>query len=436
MLKKINFKISSSPEILKNFSWLIFDKFFKILVGFFVSIWVARYLGPNDLGVLSIAIAIAAIIQPLVTIGLNSLLPKELISNPDKHDEIIGTSLFLMFLSGSICFAVFLPIISYFNFVDSEQKIITIIVCSSILFRFRDVFKYWFEASLKNKYVVMAESLLYGITSSIKIFFIVTSKPLIYFSILFTVDAFFASMALFLIYVKYSNAKKIFSFNKEIAKSLAYKAMPLTFASLTIILYMRIDQLMLGYMVGNESTGLYTAATKLTEILYFIPITIISVLLPTLLKSKNISIIEYNRKFSLLYVLMIFLSLVISIPSSLLSNFIIDFLYGDGFQQSSKIFMIHTWTLFFVFLNVANNQWLINEELQKYILYKSIFGLIINIILNTILIYYFSAIGAAIATLLSQASTLFLITLFKKTRPGAVLILHSPWSYYLTIKRE
>ncbi len=80
-----------------------------------------------------------------------------------------------------------------------------------------------------------------------------------------------------------------------------------------------------------------------------------------------------------------------------------DFLFGDAYQAAGPVLQIHVWTLVFVFLGVAASKPLIAENLQKIELYRTLFGAMINMILNYFLIQAYGIIGAAVATLISQA---------------------------------
>jgi PST family polysaccharide transporter len=67
---------------------------------------------------------------------------------------------------------------------------------------------------------------------------------------------------------------------KNTVLKLLVESWPLILSGLTIILYMRIDQIMLAQMMGNEEVGLYSAVLIFSEIWYFIPTIIVSSIIP------------------------------------------------------------------------------------------------------------------------------------------------------------
>lgn len=75
--------------------------------------------------------------------------------------------------------------------------------------------------------------------------------------------------------------------NTEIAKSLLHESWPLILSGLSIILYMKTDLVMLGSIVGEEAVGIYSSATKISEIWYFIPNIIIASVSPSIYAAKE-----------------------------------------------------------------------------------------------------------------------------------------------------
>jgi O-antigen/teichoic acid export membrane protein len=96
------------------------------------------------------------------------------------------------------------------------------------------------------------------------------------------------------------------------------------------------------------------------------------------------------------------LSLLIAIIVSLLSAPIVSLLFGSRFMPSVGILQVYIWTVVFVFAGVAFNQILVIENMQVVVLYKTLIGVCINVILNLLLIPGYGALGAAMATIVTQ----------------------------------
>jgi PST family polysaccharide transporter len=90
-----------------------------------------------------------------------------------------------------------------------------------------------------------------------------------------------------------------------------------------------------------------------------------------------------------------------------LSKNIILLMFGNGFIEAGSILSVHIWASVFVFMGVATSPWFIAEGLNNVSLGKTVLGAILNVILNFLLIPQYSGLGAAIATISSQAAAAF-----------------------------
>jgi O-antigen/teichoic acid export membrane protein len=108
------------------------------------------------------------------------------------------------------------------------------------------------------------------------------------------------------------------------------------------------------------------------------------------------------------------MAIFIAIPISVFSHQIIYLLYGEKFTEASNVLEISIWASLFVFIGVGSGKFLLAENLQNLAFYRTFYGMIINIILNFILIPSYGIQGAAIATLISQATAAYLFDMFNK----------------------
>jgi O-antigen/teichoic acid export membrane protein len=199
---------------------------------------------------------------------------------------------------------------------------------------------------------------------------------------------------------------------KDIAISLLKDSWPLILSGVVISVYMKIDQVMIKEMMNNEAVGQYSAALRLSEVWYFIPMVIANSLFPAIINAKNQSEKLYYDRLQKLYDFMTWMAIFIALPMTFLSDWLINLLFGEEYHQAGNVLMIHIWASVFVFLGVASSKWFISENLQKYSFYRTLTGAIINILLNYIMIPLYGILGAAMATLISQsiASYFFNIT--------------------------
>ena len=183
------------------------------------------------------------------------------------------------------------------------------------------------------------------------------------------------------------------------------------------MIYMRIDQIMIQEMLGEREVGLFSAAVRISEVWYFIPMIITASLFPSIVNAKKISEELYYARLQRLYTFMVWLAIAIALPMTFLSDWLVTLLYGESYREAGQVLMVHIWAGVFVFLGVASGRWLISENLQWIAFYRTFSGAIINIILNFVLIPIYGLIGAAIATVIAQTMAAFVCDILsKKTR--------------------
>ena len=182
---------------------------------------------------------------------------------------------------------------------------------------------------------------------------------------------------------------------------------------------MRIDQIMINTMLGAREVGLYSAALRLSEVWYFFPMIISNSLFPALVNAKEKNVELYNSRLKYLYAGMTWVSIIIAVIMTVISPWLIDFLFGTEYVDAIPVLRIHIWSGIFVFIGVAGSKWLVNEGLQKYFSIFTAVGAVVNFILNYFFIPKFGIAGAAIATLVAQFFASYALhILFDKTRPN------------------
>jgi O-antigen/teichoic acid export membrane protein len=214
-------------------------------------------------------------------------------------------------------------------------------------------------------------------------------------------DAVIFSIGLIFIYQINNGGILRWEWNWQIAKELLKDSWPLILSTAATMVYMRIDQVMIKFMLNNKDVGYYAAAVKLSEASFFIPTIVTSSLFPAILNAKKHGEKSYHSRLQQLYDLMVWISVAIAIPTTLLSPWIIKTFYGANYLPAASILSISTWAGIFIYTGVASSKWFLAENNTLILLYRTLCGAITNVILNLILIPKAGIHGAAIATLIS-----------------------------------
>jgi O-antigen/teichoic acid export membrane protein len=178
---------------------------------------------------------------------------------------------------------------------------------------------------------------------------------------------------------------------------------------------MRLDQIMLGNLVSDEAVGNYSAAVRLSEVWYLFPNIICSSVFPSIIKARQEDVHAYHVKLQQLYTLMAWAGIAVSVAVTFVSGPLTALFYGAQYGRAAHILTIHIWTGVFVFLGIASGQYLIIENLGRIAFYRTLAGLLVNLILNFLLIPLYRETGAAVATLLSQACAAYLFDAFNRS---------------------
>jgi len=407
----------------KNTSWVLFERVLRIFVGIFVTVWVARYLGPEQFGILSYAIAIVGLFSAFATLGLDSITVRELVKNETMQNQMIGT-VFWLKLMGAISVLFFLYIFVSILPNDRNTNFIIFIIASSTIFQSFNVIDFYFQSKVLSRYVVYANIISLSLSSIIKILLILFESSLISFAWVVLFDSFILSIGLIYYYFLTNPLINIrfYKFSKDLAKSLLNDSWPLILSALLISVYMKIDQVMINSMLGSNAVGQYSAAVRLSEAWYFIPVVIAASLFPAVINAKQHNEIIYYTRLQQLYDFMVWTAILISIPVALYSDAIVNFLYGIEYSKTSNVLKIHIWTSVFVFLGVASSKWFVAENFMKLFFVRSLYGVLCNIAFNIILIPLYGIEGAAISTLFGQILVTYLSDLFSvKTRRNFIM---------------
>ncbi|MCZ4242958.1 flippase [Pedobacter punctiformis] len=411
-------------KYLKNTGWLMFGKMLSLIVGLIV----ARYLGPSSFGDLNFGLAIVTILAAVGALGLDTFIIREIIQEPAKRDEILGTSLWLRIIT----YASLIPIAVGIYWVshqlsESPGKPLTLMVgllALAYFFKSFNVIDAYFQSQVQSKYVVHIQNICLIISAVLKITVVSLGLPLIYIVLTFVFDGLILALGLILVYQKRGFNIFKWTYNKARAKSLLKQSSPLILSAVMVSIYMKIDVIMLK-SVGSKAVGIYSAAANLSEAWYFIPVAIVTSVFPALVNARKTDYDRYIKRLGNLYDLLTFICLPVAIIISFTANLIIHILYSNRYEGAGAMLSIHIWSGIFVFLGSASSQYLIAEGYTKISFYRTAAGAIVNILLNLWLIPKYAGIGASIATLVACFVSTFYLLLIPKTRQQGIMMLKS-----------
>ena len=264
------------------------------------------------------------------------------------------------------------------------------------------------------------------VASALRIGLILSGASLLAFAFASLLETAVGASLLVATHFRRNGGHRTYQLRMDTARRLAKESWPLLIAGLAITLYMRVDVVMLQYMTDAHEVGIYASAVRLSEVWYALPVILASSAYPVILRSRESDYGRYLLRVRQLYFLFCWLAILISLPASIFSGWLVSTLYGPSFADAAPVLAVHLWGSLGVFLGVASSHYLLAEGLQMISMYRTAIGLIANVLLNLVLIPMYQAQGAAIATVLSYLIAVFSIVLFPKTRSHALYLLASP----------
>ena len=399
------FKIRSTLRgIIINAGWLFVLRTGRVLFALFVGVWVARYLGPARFGDFSYALAFVALFVPLTTLGLEAVVVRDLVREPRARDEILGTAFLLRMCGGLLSVVMILVVIALIRAQDVLVRTLTGIVTIGIVFQAFDTIDIWFQSRVESKYPVYARFAALVLANVAKIVLIVRGAPLVAFAWVAVFEMVMTAAGLVVTYRACGFFITAWRASLSRARSLLGQSWALVLSGVLALIYLKIDQVMLGEMSGNEAVGIYSTAVRISEVWYFVPVAITSSIFPALIRSREMGGGIYRKRLQQLYDFLVWIALGVAVVMTFTANRLVVILFGEAYAASGPILAIHVWAGIFVFLKAALGRWLLNEGLLHFLFVSNSVGAAANVVLNLFLIPAYGGVGAAIATVISYAA--------------------------------
>lgn len=409
----------------KNTSWMFAEKILRIIVGVFVGVWVARYLGPERFGLFNYTQSFVALFSAIATLGLDGIVIRELVKDASQRNKLLGTS-FILKLAGAFFVILFVIISMLFQSNDYLTNSLVLIISFSTIFQSFNVIDFYFRSQVLSKYVVYANVFSLAFSSVIKIILIFNNAQLISFAYVVFFESFILSAGFVYFYYHKNLSVMSWTFEASLAKKLLKDSWPLIISGLAVILQARIDQIMLKQMIGNEEVGQYSVALRLVEMLDFFSGVLIQSIMPAIVNAKEQSEYLYQHRIYTMYKFMMLSFLLIFIFNLLFGEWIVLFLYGSEYLVAATLFPLFSIRTVFTNYGLARGLFITSNNLFKYSMYFVICGAIINISLNYFLIPDYKSKGALVATIVTYMFTIFILNfIFKETRSNGMLMLKS-----------
>lgn len=409
-------------SIVKNSAWIMAGKIVHMLLSFAVGLLTARYLGPSNYGILGYAAAYTTFFTVFCTLGINSIIVKEMIDHPKEQGAFLGTTIVLRLVSSFLSLGLIAMIARAVNRDDKLTIAVVTLFSVSLVFQSFDSFRQWFQCRLMSKYYAIATTVSYVAASAYRIYLLETGKDVIWFAVANTVDYLTVAVILYSFYKKNKGPKLAFSWTK--VRHLLSLSFGYILSGLMVEILASTDRFMLKHMLDTTTVGYYTLSVSISAMWVFVISAIIESMFPSIMENHNSQKALYLRANRRLYAIVFYVSIFASAIICLIGPVFIRIVYGETYLPAVSSLRVIVWYVAFSYLGVARDAWIVCERKQKYLKYIYLCAAIVNIVINALLIPIWGAVGAAVASLLTQFSTVFVFPLlFRELRPNVRLMM-------------
>ena len=412
-------------RVVTSIAWLSVEQIIRAVVGVLVGIYVARHLGPRSFGILSFATSFVLLFSALAQLGLRNVVVRDLVARPEQEASVLGAALALR-IAGSVLAVTIAIVAAWLTQEDWTTRLVILIIVAGILFDPFDVAAYWFEAHVFARPLVIAKMVGFLVAAGLRLVFIFAGKSVVWFAWPPLLESLLSIVILWISFYHHRSRTGNVSWRWRPSgarmRNLIGQAWPLALSGAAVQIHQRLDQVMLGTILRPEEVGWYAAASRISQVLYVMPVIFSTTLLPAIIRSKETSQVSYARRMQALFDLLLWCSLIVAVIVTLTSEYFVRIAYGEAYLPTGPILQIHAWSLVFISMGIARRQYLVAEELYIYALVNALAGVATNIALNLLLIPRYGGVGAAWALLVSTAISGFLINLgFRDTRAAGVM---------------
>lgn len=402
---------------------MFFAKVASLVISFLATAYIARNLGPKNYGELSYAISFVSLFSVFTLAGIDQILYRDIIKYPEKKNEYMGSAFILRAIGGIA--AILLCMAAAFLLTGQNLSLYLIFLISiGYFFQAFQIINFEFLAKVQSKFPSLASTLIVLILNILKIIVIAMNQGVLYLALIYALES-VLYMLFYLYLYKTKMREKIsdWKFDATLARRMFLDSLPMIFSTAFVLVYARIDQVIIRHMMDVSAVGLYDAAVRLSESWYMVPGLLVASLFPAIVNAKITSEEQYERRLGKLGLLLVTLALMVAAVTTVLAPHIMGILYGKEFLGGTIILQIYIWAGIWTSISILANSYLIAENHRKVLFVSALVSMISNVALNLLLIPKFGIAGSAWATFISYALGPISMLFFKTTRMQVLRII-------------
>lgn len=419
--------MNSHPRVLGRlfgvFSISVTLRLFRLALNVVIIGMLGRFLGEHEMGQLLTAQATITVLLCFAELGLARITVRELVRDPEDEARTIGATLYTRLMVGTVMLAALG--LATLGLPETERLLL---LAYGLLLPTHGLAEIgsWLEARGQLAKAAWTQLWAFIAGAAITILGVLLKAPLVLFPLAYVAECWLVAYFQIGLLHAAGGHISVWRWNGRRALELLRESWPEMAAQLVLVLLYRIDTIMVKAIKGAEAAGVYGAAVRVSEVLYFLPVALAGVALPQLVELRKRNRLQYEKRFADYFAVSLLMALAGAGVLYFAAQPIVQVLWKDRFAGSAGILMIHAWAFIPYCLGVARTQYLTTEGRLWANLPSVVLALVINVVLNWLWIPKWSGAGAAWATLAAY-TVAWVVTSFllPGVRPVAVLKLRS-----------
>jgi len=372
----------------------------RLLISLVLTACLARHLGTGGFGQLMAAMALVSVLLCASELGFNRITVRELVKDEQTAWRTLGATFYSRLLVGAV---LYLGVLAYVLSTKPQHGPLLLIYGALLLTHPGTEVMAWFESRRNVERVALAQFAGFVVSAICIAVGLWLHAPLWFFAVTYNIECWSALAMVVVAYHRAGGRMGPWRWSWGRASALLRESKFELATQLALLLLFRLDTIMVEAMRGEGEAGVYGAAVRVSEVVYFIPVILSTVCLPPLLELRASDAARYQQRFADYFAM----SLLIAIPCAaflaFVSPLVVGLLFGRDFTASARILMVHAWSFIPYAIGIARTQYLTAEGRLWVNLPSVLMALGVNISLNWLWIPLYGGEGAAWATLVAYS---------------------------------
>ena len=413
---------TAKQTIAKNSIWLTISNFGGRFIKAIVIIYAARVLGTAGWGVLSYAITLAGFFTFLIDPGVNSIVLRDVPkAEGEKKLNILSTAFVIKLFLIAIAAIVIIVAGDALSTLPGAKALLPIVILIFAFDTMREFFSSFIRAKEKMEWeagIFLLTNLAIMVTGFVFLAYSQTAKAFGWAYVIGT-----ALGALVAAFILRDELKNMFShFSRSLIAPILRSAWPFAITGALGILLTNTDILIISWMRSASEVGIYSAAIRIAQVLYLVPIILQYSTLPSLSRLAKNDDARFRHVLEITLSVIFLAAVPMGIGGAILGEPIMRFVFGDAYAPGGLAFTILMLTLIFDYPAIIMSTAIFAYDRQRNLIISSAIGGVANVALDLLLIPPFGITGSAVATLIAQfMSSAYLWYTMKKINYFAVV---------------